>query len=71
MTKRQNKIARTSVFYLSNGRWAQYRSPYTGRPRTFTSSRELNRFLNSYDFNYDKNYVLKSRVTTRKITSAK
>jgi len=69
MTKRQNKIAKSAVFYRTNGNWAPYRLPYTGKVRTFTSSRELTRFLNSAEFNYDKNYVLKSRTTIRKISA--
>ncbi len=64
-------INKVGVFYRSNGKWTPYRDGWTGRVRTFTSKRELNRFLKSGDFNYDKNYVLKSRVTVRKITSAK
>lgn len=62
-------IAPVGVFYRSNGKWTPIRT-WTGKTRTFTSSRELRRYLNSYNFNYDKNYVLKSRVTIRKVKSA-
>ena len=66
MTKKQNRIGKTvALYYRSNGKWAPYRTPYTGKVRTFTSQRELNRYLKSTDFNYDKNYVLKSRIAVR------
>lgn len=54
-----------AVYYRSNGKYVPYRT-YTGKVRTFTSNRELKRFLNSGDFNFEKNYILKSRVTVRK-----
>jgi hypothetical protein len=69
MTKKQNRIAKSAVFYRTNGNWAPYNLPYTGKVRTFTSRRELNRFLNSGEFSYDKNYVLKSRIAVRKVTA--
>lgn len=69
MTKRQNRINKSGVFYRTNGRWAPLRDAWTGKQRTFTSSRELNRYLNSYEFNYDRNYVLKSRITIRTVSA--
>lgn len=58
--------ARYGVFYRSNGRWSPFRT-WTGKQRTFTSKRELNRFVSSSDFASTKNYILKSRVTVRKL----
>mgnify|MGYP000945633991 CR=1 FL=1 len=63
---RTNKTVR-GVFYRSNGRWTPVRT-WTGKVRTFTSDRELGRFLRSSDFNYERNYILKSRVAVRRVT---
>lgn len=60
------KQTRYGVFYRSNGRWSPFRT-WTGKPRTFTSTRELGRFINSGNFASTKNYILKSRVTVRKL----
>lgn len=57
---------RYGVFYRSNGRWSPFRT-WTGKQRTFTSTRELGRFVNSRNFSVNKNYVLKSRVVVRKL----
>ncbi len=63
------RTAPVGVFYRSNGKWTPIRT-WTGKTRTFTSTRELSRFLNSRDFNYEKNYILKSKVTIRRVKSA-
>jgi hypothetical protein len=63
------KQTRYGVFYRSNGRWSPFRT-WTGKQRIFTSTRELGRFVNSNDFASIKNYILKSRVTVRKLRKA-
>lgn len=63
----KNKTQKVSVFYKSNGRWTPITTDVKRQPKTFTSARELNRFLNSSEFNYVKNYVLKSAVIVRKV----
>lgn len=67
-TLSKNRIAPTGVFYRSNGKWTPFRT-VTGKVRTFTSIRELNRFLKNYEFKCEKNYVLKSKIAVRKVSA--
>jgi hypothetical protein len=63
----KNKTQKVAVFYKSNGRWTPITTDVKRQPKTFTSQRELTRFLNSWEFNYVRNNVLKSAVTVRKV----
>ena len=63
----KKQTAKFGVFYRSNGRWTPYRSSFRGNPRVFVSQRELNRFVNSSDFRFEKNRVLKSKTVVRKL----
>ena len=63
------KTTKYGVFYKSNGKWTPIRTYVTNKPRTFTSVRELNRYVNSSELSYLKNRILKSAVLVRKIKS--
>jgi hypothetical protein len=63
----KNKTQKVAVFYKSNGRWTPITTEVKRQPKTFTSARELNRFLNSWEFNYVKNNILKSAVKVRAV----
>jgi hypothetical protein len=63
----KSNTARYGVFYRSNGRWVPYRNQWSGRPKVLTSTTGVKRFLKDYDFNYDKNYILKSKMSVRKL----
>jgi hypothetical protein len=55
------------IFYKSQGQWTPLRTDVKRQPRTFTSTRELERYINSSEFSYTKNRVLKSAITVRKV----
>ena len=67
-TSQNNRIDPVGIFYVSNGKWTPIKTRWTGKPRIFTSRRELNRVVNSRDFNYEKNYYLKSKISIRKFS---
>ena len=62
------KTTKYGVFYKSNGRWIPMRTNVTRQPRTFTTTRGLNRFLNSTNTKIERNYYLKSRLLVRKLS---
>ena len=59
---KKNNTKKFGVFYKSQGKWTPVLTEVTKQPKTFTSVNELNRFLNSWQFRFTKNYVLKSKI---------
>jgi hypothetical protein len=64
----KSNTTKLGVFYRSNGRWTPYRNQWTGRPKVFTSEIGVQRFLKDDGFKFDKNYILKSKISVRKLS---
>jgi len=65
--KTNKQTTRFGLFYKVYGRWAPYRTIY-GNPVWFKTASAAKRLLNNRDFLYQKNRVLKSKVTVRKFS---
>ena len=62
-----NNKAKYGVFYKSQGLWTPLRTNIKRKQKTFTSTREMERFINSREFIFYKNCILKSAVTVRRV----